>query len=83
VLPRPLTHADLATPDPYNTYVQTGLPPGPIAAPGIASIQAVLHPAQTDALYFVADGTGGHAFSRDYAGQIRNIEKRRKQTSAP
>jgi UPF0755 protein len=83
VLPRPLTHADLATPDPYNTYAQTGLPPGPIAAPGIASIEAVLHPAQSDALYFVADGTGGHAFSHDYAGQVRNIEKRRKQTPAP
>jgi UPF0755 protein len=80
MLDRPLTHDDLADPDPYNTYVQPGLPPGPIAAPGLAAIDAVLHPADSDAFYFVADGTGGHVFSHDYAGQVRNIAKRKKAT---
>ncbi|WP_284946216.1 endolytic transglycosylase MltG [Acidisoma cladoniae] len=77
-LNRPLTHADLLVPDPYNTYLNPGLPPGPIAAPGIASIEAVLHPADTDALYFVADGSGGHVFSHDYGNQVKNVAKLRK-----
>ena len=72
-----LSHADLLTPSAYNTYLNTGLPPGPIAAPGIASILAVLHPADTDALYFVADGTGGHVFSHSYKDQMRNVAKLR------
>jgi len=59
-----LTKAELARDDPYNTYRNAGLPPGPICAPGAASLDAVLHPAASDALYFVADGTGGHTFSR-------------------
>jgi UPF0755 protein len=79
---RPLDHADLRVPDAYNTYLNTGLPPGPIAAPGVAAIEAVLHPADTDALYFVADGSGGHVFSRDYAGQERNVAKLREQQNA-
>jgi UPF0755 protein len=79
VMHRPLDHADLQVPDAYNTYVNSGLPPGPIAAPGIASIEAVLHPADTDALYFVADGSGGHVFSHDYSGQVRNVAKLRKR----
>ncbi|MCB8873899.1 endolytic transglycosylase MltG [Acidisoma silvae] len=74
---RPLAHADLLVPSAYNTYLNTGLPPGPIAAPGIASILAVLHPADTDALYFVADGSGGHIFSHSYKDQIRNVAKLR------
>ena len=78
VMDRPLDHADLQVPDAYNTYVNAGLPPGPIAAPGIASIEAVLHPADTDALYFVADGSGGHVFSHDYSDQVRNVAKLRK-----
>jgi len=78
VLDRPLDHADLEVPDAYNTYLNNGLPPGPIAAPGIASIEAVLHPADTDALYFVADGSGGHVFSHDYSEQVRNVAKLRK-----
>jgi UPF0755 protein len=78
VMDRPLDHADLQVPDAYNTYLNTGLPPGPIAAPGIASIEAVLHPADTDALYFVADGSGGHVFSHDYSEQVRNVAKLRK-----
>ncbi len=58
-----LTRADLDAPNPYNTYVIDGLPPSPICAPGIAALHAVLHPAATDALYFVADGSGGHVFA--------------------
>jgi UPF0755 protein len=81
VMDRPLDHADLRSRDAYNTYLNAGLPPGPIAAPGIASIEAVLHPAETDALYFVADGSGGHVFSRDYAGQEKNVAKLRAQQS--
>jgi UPF0755 protein len=58
-----ITKKDLDTPTPYNTYTMSGLPPTPIAMPGIASIHAALHPANTDAIYFVATGTGGHTFS--------------------
>jgi len=79
VMNRPLSHADLRLPDAYNTYLNLGLPPGPIAAPGIASIEAVLHPAATDALYFVADGSGGHVFSHDYRAQVRNVARLRKR----
>lgn len=78
VLDRPLDHTDLLQPSAYNTYLNTGLPPGPIAAPGIASIEAVLHPADTDDFYFVADGHGGHAFSKDYKGQVKNVAKLRR-----
>jgi UPF0755 protein len=78
VMDRPLDHADLQVPGAYNTYMNAGLPPGPIAAPGLASIEAVLHPADTDALYFVAAGSGGHVFSHDYNEQVRNIAKLRK-----
>jgi UPF0755 protein len=74
-LDRPLTRADLDDPDPYNTYRHAGLPPGPICAPGLASIQAVLHPADSDALYFVADGNGTHAFARTAAEHDRNVAK--------
>ena len=80
---RPLDHADLEVPDAYNTYLNTGLPPGPIAAPGIASVEAVLHPADTDALYFVADGSGGHVFSHDYDEQVHNVAKLRKLDAIP
>jgi UPF0755 protein len=74
-LDRPLTRADLDDPAPYNTYRHGGLPPGPICAPGLASIQAVLHPADSDALYFVADGNGTHAFARTAAEHDRNVAK--------
>ena len=55
--------SDLQSPSPYNTYKHTGLPPGPIANPGIASLPAALHPAQTDYLYFVSDAAGHTRFS--------------------
>jgi len=75
--------SDLASADPYNTYHHAGLPPGPIANPGVASINAVLHPADTDYLYFVAraDGSGGHNFSADLVGQQANVMKYRRATS--
>jgi UPF0755 protein len=75
-----LTRAELDRDDAYNTYRNAGLPPGPICAPGLASLQAVLHPADTDALYFVADGSGGHAFSRTLAEHDRNVQHARGQT---
>lgn len=81
-LPHPLDHADLLTPNAYNTYLHNGLPPGPISAPGIASIEAVLHPAKTDALYFVANGSGGHVFSVNYRGQQKNVAKLRALDAA-
>ncbi len=59
----------------YNTYRRPGLPDGPIANPGKASIAAVLHPAKTKALYFVADGTGGHVFAETLAEQQANVAK--------
>ena len=60
---RTLTRADLTTPTPYNTYMNEGLPPTPIALPGQAALDAALHPAPGSALYFVATGSGGHRFS--------------------
>jgi len=59
----------------YNTYEKSGLPIGPITNPGKASIEAVLHPAKTKALYFVADGTGGHVFADTLAEQNANVAK--------
>lgn len=63
-LGRPIRRSELDRLTPYNTYLVDGLPPGPICNPGRASLEAVLNPPETDELYFVADGTGGHAFSR-------------------
>lgn len=62
----PLYNKDLVVASPYNTYQVFGLPPGPICSPGVASIQAALHPTETDALYFVVAGDGTHIFSKTY-----------------
>ena len=74
-LGRPILRSELEQPTPYNTYRIKGLPPTPIANPGRASIEAVLRPAQTNDLYFVADGTGGHVFSGSLAEHNRNVAK--------
>lgn len=74
-LGRGLTRKDLALDDPYNTYARGGLPPGPIANPGRAAIIAAAQPMQTDDIFFVADGTGGHAFATSLAGHNRNVRK--------
>jgi UPF0755 protein len=73
-----LTGTDLRTPTPYNTYTNVGLPPGPIANPGRASIEAVLNPPETDELYFVATGSGGHNFSATLEGHNKNVASYRK-----
>ena len=77
-LGRDLTTADIDTTTPYNTYRIDGLPPTPIANPGRESLNAVLHPAETDALYFVADGNGGHAFSSTYEEHLKNVKRWRQ-----
>ena len=82
-LARPLSRADLAQPNPYNTYVVAGLPAGAICAPGVASLRAVAHPAPGDALYFVADGSGGHAFATDLPDHLRNVARLRARDAAP
>ena len=72
---RTIYRSDMQRPNAYNTYQIEGLPPGPIANPGRASIEAVANPSRTDDLYFVADGSGGHAFSETLAEHNRNVEK--------
>ena len=77
-LDRKLSRRDLKVDDPYNTYGNFGLPPGPIANPGRAALEAVLNPAESDYYYFVADGTGGHAFAKTLAEHNRNVAKWRR-----
>jgi UPF0755 protein len=76
-LSRPLSRSDLALANPYNTYAAPGLPPGPICAPGAASLDAVAHPAAGDELYFVANGSGGHAFAAALSDHLRNVARLR------
>ncbi|MEN9203437.1 MAG: endolytic transglycosylase MltG [Thermostichus sp. DG_1_6_bins_120] len=84
---RRLTLAEVRTPSPYNTYLYPGLPPGPIASPGLASLKAVLEPEETDFLYFVARYDGTHVFSKTLAeheaAQRQIIRERQAKQTAP
>jgi UPF0755 protein len=82
-LGRSLTRADLDQQDPFNTYTHDGLPPGPIDNPGKAALEAVAHPAKTDELYFVADGSGGHVFARTLEEHNRNVARWRQVQHRP
>jgi UPF0755 protein len=77
-LGRPIMRSEIEQPTPYNTYVIEGLPPGPIANPGRASLEAAANPARTKEIYFVADGTGAHAFAENLAQHQQNIAKLRQ-----
>ena len=76
-LGRPIMKSEIEQATPYNTYVIDGLPPGPIANPGRASLEATANPARTKELFFVADGTGGHVFSENYAEHQKNVARLR------
>src|SRR6187397_2441423 len=76
-LGRPIKRSEIQQPSPYNTYVVDGLPPGPIANPGRASLEAAANPARTRDLFFVADGSGGHAFTETYDQHQKNVAKLR------
>jgi peptidoglycan lytic transglycosylase G len=72
-----ITQSEKEQATPYNTYIIDGLPPGPIANPGRASLEAAANPARTKDLYFVADGTGGHVFSENYDQHQKNVARLR------
>jgi peptidoglycan lytic transglycosylase G len=76
-LGRPIKRSEIQQPSPYNTYIVDGLPPGPIANPGRASLEATANPARTRDLFFVADGTGGHAFTETYDQHQKNVARLR------
>src|SRR6516164_4080806 len=76
-LGRPIKRSEIQQPSPSNTYVIDGLPPGPAANPGRASLEAAANPARTRDLFFVADGSGGHAFSDTYDQHQKNVAKLR------
>jgi UPF0755 protein len=76
-LGRPIKRSEITHPSPYNTYVIDGLPPGPIANPGRASLEAAANPARTRDLFFVADGSGGHVFTETYDQHQKNVAKLR------
>jgi UPF0755 protein len=78
VLGRGLRQSELQSKSPYNTYVIEGLPPGPIANPGLASLEAAVNPDDTPYIFFVADGTGGHAFAVTLADHNANVAKWRE-----
>ncbi|MBX9464727.1 MAG: endolytic transglycosylase MltG [Aquamicrobium sp.] len=75
---RPIYRSDIDKPTPYNTYTIDGLPPGPIAIPGRASLEAVANPSRTEDLYFVADGSGGHAFATTLEEHNENVARWRR-----
>src|SRR3954470_869649 len=77
-LGRPIMRSEIEQPTPYNTYVVEGLPPGPIANPGRASLEATANPARTKEIFFVADGTGAHAFAENLAQHQINVAKLRQ-----
>jgi UPF0755 protein len=77
-LGRGIRQSELAAATPYNTYAIAGLPSTPICNPGKDSISAVLNPAQSQDLFFVADGTGGHAFAATKSAQDRNVARWRQ-----
>ncbi|MBB3770273.1 UPF0755 protein [Angulomicrobium tetraedrale] len=77
-LDRPITRTDITTPTPFNTYTIPALPPGPIGNPGKASLEATANPAKTRDLYFVADGTGGHAFAESLDQHNKNVARWRQ-----
>src|SRR5712672_2613397 len=81
-LGRPIKRSEIMQPSPYNTYVVDGLPPGPIANPGRASLEATANPARTRDLFFVADGTGGHTFTETYDQHQKNVAKLRTMEKA-
>ena len=81
-LGRPIMKTEIEQKTPYNTYVIDGLPPGPIANPGRASLEAVANPARTKDLYFVADGSGGHVFAESYDQHQKNVAKLRAHERA-
>ena len=78
VLGRGLRQSELRRETPYNTYVIDGLPPTPIANPGVKSLEAAVNPPESDYLFFVADGTGGHAFAETLDEHNANVAKWRK-----
>lgn len=73
-----ITRAELNQPTPYNTYIIDGLPPGPIANPGKAALEAVANPTRSKDLYFVADGTGGHVFANSFEQHLKNVARWRQ-----
>ena len=75
--------SDLQFDSPYNTYKYPGLPPGPIANPGAAALEAAMHPAQSEFLYFVSDNNGHHRFSRSLTEHARNVAAYRKSVTTP
>jgi UPF0755 protein len=77
-LGRPIMRSEIEQPTPYNTYVIEGLPPGPIANPGRASLEAAANPARTKEIYFVADGTGAHAFAENLQQHQQNVTRLRQ-----
>ena len=85
---KPIYQSDLQKPTPYNTYLISGLPPTPIANPGRAALEAVANPSETDDLYFVADGSGGHVFAssldehNENVARWRQVEKKQAEEAA-